>query len=347
MPTPPLTPLTSHLRRQKAKISDTWESRVRRDVHALERLGRAALIDHLPEFLDALADWIDGDDVAIRRMYDALVDGHALQRLGHHVELATITREYAILRTVILRELLEVPSLPEVREALIRFNEGMDHAVEEAVLRYTRARDESRERFVGILGHDLRNPLNAITMAAGMLEGQPAGAAITRSAARMARMIDDVIDFARVQLGGGIPIVPTNADLGAICAEALEELRAAHPKRTLTLVRDGDLRGAFDRDRVVQAMSNLIGNAIQHGNDPIEVRVFAESGGRVLVTEVRNRLRSGAAEPSRGLGLGLYIVEQIALAHGAVSSASVSDGDMTFAIRWPRSMQGDPRRDAC
>jgi signal transduction histidine kinase len=344
MSSPAATPVTTHLRRNKAEIADAWERAVRRDVVALERLDRAALIDHLPEFLDALADWIDGDTVAIRRMYDALADGHALQRLGHHVELGAITREYAILRSTTLSQLLAVDSGPGVREALIRFDEGMDHAIQEAVLRYTRARDDARERFVGILGHDLRNPLNAIAMAAGMLDDHPTGPVIARSAARMARMIDDVIDFARVQLGGGIPIVPTNADLGAICTEAADELRVAHPTRTIEVVREGDLRGAFDHDRVVQALSNVIGNAIAHGGDPIRVRVQPELDGRVLVTEVRNRLRSGASSASSGLGLGLYIVEQIALAHGARCHAFASEGDMTYTIRWPRSMQGDARR---
>jgi PAS domain S-box-containing protein len=220
--------------------------------------------------------------------------------------------------------------------------------------------EEARERFIAILGHDLRNPLGAIKMGVESLGDLPAPQAnvvarIARSAHRMEAMIRDVLDFARGRLGGGIPVAPTRCDLRSVCDEVVEEMRQAHPARAMSFDATGDLRGEWDPDRVEQVLSNLLGNAVTHGVGPIQVTIRDE--GDEVVTTVHNQglpipavLLPTLFEPFTrteqdgnkagspgGLGLGLYIASEIVRAHGGtISVSSAQDEGTTFAISWPR-----------
>jgi signal transduction histidine kinase len=352
-------PISTQLRNRRQAISDTWESRIRAELPKLRVFDGHALCDHLPELLEALARWVEGDFEEARPGLEALADGHAIQRLGYGVDLETLTREYALLRSTLVRECIELAIERSSAEHLARLDEALDIAILGAVRRYTSGRDQIRDRFIGILAHDLRNPLHAIAMATEHLletgNQPPAIHAISRSAGRMNRMIEDVILLAREHLGAGIPLVLTRTNLGDLCREALDELATAHPKRTLAIDASGDLRGHFDRDRVLQAMSNVIGNAIHHGADPIHVVVREAADRQSVITSVSNGgiapskedlatifdpFRSGQAQQpkTRGLGLGLYIVRAIARAHGALCEVETGTGDraFTFRIVWPR-----------
>ena len=115
------------------------------DLPELARLDTASLIDHLPEFVEGLSRWIDGDTVAARAAFSVLAEGHALQRLGYGVDLLTLIREYMLLRKTILRELMAVPAGEDARELMLRLNEGMDEAVFEAVRRFDKRQEALRE----------------------------------------------------------------------------------------------------------------------------------------------------------------------------------------------------------
>jgi signal transduction histidine kinase len=361
--------IADFLRNEQARIVERWEEEVRRDLPSLQDMSRPVLLDHLHEFLDGLAAWVEGSKDEAEIAFHALVEGHALQRLGYGVGLETLTREYSKLRIVLMRELFKITSTEEVRESLLRMHEGMDRAINDAMHRYASRREEVRERFITILGHDLRDPLSTVMISANMLAANPSlkseqrmiAARMSRACTRMQRMINDVLDFARGHLGGGIPASPTLSDMGEICRAAADEAIGANPQRTITVDITGELRGAFDRDRVHQAITNLISNAVHHSDSSIEIRAFEGDDGRAIFTEVtshgavipeevQRRLfdpfaHFDGAAPRRGLGLGLYIVQQIALAHGALCDVRSDESGTTFGIRWPRT-PGAGRRKA-
>ncbi len=216
----------------------------------------------------------------------------------------------------------------------------------EGASRKNQAEMQQKDRYLGILGHDLRNPLSAIIMSAELIEHRPEAAAararrIQRSAQRMGVMIRDLLDFARRTLAAGIPVTKEPADLAAICADVADELGVANPGREIDVRASGDMSGVWDGDRLQQAISNLVGNALEHGSGVVQVEATGTHD-RVTIT-VKNRGKEISPaelarlfEPFRkreqgqtGLGLGLFIVKAIAEAHGgsiAVES-QVSAGD--------------------
>jgi PAS domain S-box-containing protein len=226
--------------------------------------------------------------------------------------------------------------------------------------------EEARERFIGVLGHDLRTPLSAIRLCAESLERMEEpedrahlSAIIGRSVGRMNRMIADVLDFTRGRLGGGIPLSPVKGDFDGICRESVTELRAAFPDRTITYQASGDPAGTWDVDRIAQVVANLVANAVQHGVDPVRVTVRGEGDEVVLVVNNKNAgepipevllphlfepFRRGAADDHtrQGLGLGLYIVSEIVRAHDAsIAVTSTATDGTTFTSRWPRAKVGN------
>jgi signal transduction histidine kinase len=167
----------------------------------------------------------------------------------------------------------------------------------------------------------------------------------------MERLISDMMDFTRGQLGGGIPISRSHCNATELCRQAIDECQAAQPGHEVQMASAGtDFNGDWDCDRVLQAMSNLVSNSIKYSSwDPVKVAV-SDHGGSVVI-DVSNygapipaELQRNIFEPFRrgddshgGLGLGLYIVREIVRAHdGVVTVSSTSDGDTTFTVRLPR-----------
>jgi signal transduction histidine kinase len=363
-----VTRVAEEIRSSKQAIIDAWTASVLADLRDLTRLERGALIDHLPEVLDGLAAWVEGRTELADLAFSALADGHALQRLGFGIELAAVCIEYGHLRQVLLARLLELEGTTEVRRDLARLNAGLDRAVALSIRRYTERRDHLRERFISILGHDLSNPLAAVALATESLLGSQtlgdrerrAALTIERSSGRMQRLVRDVLDFARGHLGDGIPVAPALCDLNELCETAVAEARAAHPRRTIELATAGDLRAAVDPERFIQVLANLLANAVTHGEDPVRLEVRETEDRHAVITRVSNRgtpvprktlhqifepFVHASERPSPGLGLGLYIVSQIARSHGALIEVASSPDETSFTIRWPRSPLAEaPRR---
>jgi signal transduction histidine kinase len=177
---------------------------------------------------------------------------------------------------------------------------------------------------------------------------------ITTSVSQATRIIEQLIDFTRSRLGGGIPTYPTSFDMDEVCRQVIGETELTHPERPLRLDVRGDLTGVWDRNRLYQLIANLVGNAVQHGQPRSAIEVRIVGGDTEVVIEVANRgetipwaaqevifdafRRGRTAESNRhGLGLGLFIAQQIAASHGGSIAVTSSDSDGTiFRVRLPR-----------
>jgi two-component system sensor histidine kinase/response regulator len=218
------------------------------------------------------------------------------------------------------------------------------------------------EMLTAVLSHDLRSPLNAVLTSAVLIQRRSSeqqvvdtAARILSSGKRMSRMIEDMLDMARARLAGGIPLKREAADLGALVDRVVGEIQAAYPDRRIDVQKTGDLNGNWDGERLAQVVSNLLGNALQHGDagDAVKVDVSGTESEAVAITvensgtippDLLPRLfdpfrgaqrQTGRAE---GLGLGLYIVHQIVLAHGGSVDVISGGGDnrTRFNVRIPR-----------
>jgi two-component system, sensor histidine kinase and response regulator len=215
------------------------------------------------------------------------------------------------------------------------------------------------EMFVAVLGHDLRNPLSAMIFAGSILQRSADPATrnsadlIVQTGWRMNRMIADLLDLARARLAGGIAINVEEADLGIIATRIKSERQVTTPQRELRLSLSGNLRGHWDGDRLEQALSNLIGNAVEHGQPDTPVEIILDGNGAeriavritnvgvipddvvpTLFTPFRDGRYRGRGD---GLGLGLYIVKQIVDAHGGEVEARCEDGRTFFELVLPRA----------
>ncbi|MDC0710327.1 PAS domain-containing sensor histidine kinase [Stigmatella sp. ncwal1] len=223
-----------------------------------------------------------------------------------------------------------------------------------------------RERFIGMLGHDLGNPLAAIRLTSAALLARDTLPPETRrgleriegSAGRMARMVRQLVDLTRARMGGGIPLRPGEVALDEVCRQVIGELELASPGRSIHLEVRGNCRGFWDPERMAQVLSNLVANALQHSpaGTPIRVRleglevlqrIEVHNVGQPIPEELRPRLfepffragRGPAPQSGLGLGLGLYIVAQIIQAHGGgVEVSSTLEEGTRFIVLLPRSV---------
>lgn len=365
-------------------IVSNWEAFARTQLPAAEHMQPLALRDHAQQILDAIAKDLRtpqsrdaqsqkslGQAPVLFAAAETAAQTHAVLRAHSGFDIKQLAAEYRALRASVLRLWTDAYPRAEgtVLQDVIRFNEAIDQALGESIAHFTRRVDRSRNLLLGMLGHDMRSPLQTIVVTASHLAALNAGAEVSQAAARlinsgaqMRALLDDLLDFNRTRLGLGINVRPVPVDLERLFVDELDRIRAAHPGRDINLQVSGNCRGEWDPLRVQQMLANLTVNAINYGDAGTAVHVTLRGAETDVAFDVRN---SGAAidretlstifDPlTRGLaqaehdrsngslGLGLYIAQQIAKSHGGDISARSDSTETVFSVALPRQ-RNEPR----
>jgi signal transduction histidine kinase len=364
--------LSELIRTDTERIIREWEE-FAKTLNAGVGLPRWLLRVHASAILQSIAQTIEKPEVSVKEAtredspgpLEHVAAAHVNLRIESGFDLVQIISEYRTLRACVLRLWRESDPDGFARgaEEITRFTEAIDQAVAETVPVYEQREAQYRDRFLGILGHDLRNPLNSISLSATSLAGakelneQQLGAVsrILRSVRRLDHMVNDILDFARGRLGTPMAITVVGANLGTLVREIADEVQSANPGFSVVVDTNGDLSGDWDTERLKQLLSNLLLNAIQHGSGKT-VAVTAKSDKNLVLLEVRNEgppipkellgtifdpLVHGRSsdQDSRGLGLGLFIVKEIVSSHrGIITVTSSQDAGTIFSVRLPRDL---------
>jgi len=371
-------------------IVDEWEVFAKTLLPVAETMSSLALRDHCRDILLAAASDMQTRETESQRAAksqghapqgaetDTAATAHGALRHLSGFDLVQLFAEFRALRASVLalwgrRSAGLVPEVvtgsSEI-EQITRFNESIDQALAASVDSYSSAVTTSRDMFLAVLGHDLRGPLQAISMTGQLLlrpemsvtARHEAAMRIQRSSMTMSMLISDLLEFVRTRLGSGIPIAPTACDVGAVCSSALDVIRAGNPEQCFEEQLSGDLIISADTPRLHQALLNLLGNAVQHGDrdrrisliavgaeDGIEVRV-TNFGRPIPDSAIRTIFEPLVRAPDPGvelyeysmtsLGLGLFIVREIVAGHGGtVTVQSSVEAGTTFTIRLPRAYE--------
>ena len=357
-----------------------WESFAATRLPAAASMSPLALRDHARHILEAVV--LDLRSAQSREAQTAKSKGeaptpegapetaaqtHAILRAKSGFDINQLAAEYRALRASVLRLWFDACA-PDDRpmDDVIRFNEAIDQALAESIRFFDARVEQSRNLLLGMLGHDMRSPLQIILMTARHLAALNAGTEVSEAAtllinsgARVKGLLEDLVEFNRVKLGVGIHIAPTSVDLATLVADEVQQLRAAHPNRRLELKVTGDASGAFDGRRLQRLLDNLVVNAIKYGaqDAPVHVAVTGqESDVRLDVTnanaglaiepamldQIFDPLKRGREFENRdtadgSLGLGLYIAREIVKAHGGDIEARSDDRETVFSVRLPRA----------
>jgi signal transduction histidine kinase len=333
-----------------------WEAFARTLLPAAEGMDSLALRNHAEHILQAIAEDLRAAQSSEQQRQKSLglapvpmnasetaAQTHAVMRARSGFNIKQLAAEYRALRASVLR--LWGAKHPLTADAdfvdLIRFNEAIDQALAESVDFFSAKVDQSRNLMLGMLGHDMRSPLQAIQMTAKYLAALNAGEKVSQAAGRlitsggrMKTLLDDLLDFNKLQLGLGISIERAQTDLNVVVNDTVRELAAAYPDRQIRFqARDAKI-GAWDVSRMQQLLSNLIVNGLTHGASDTPVEVVLTGDEREIRIDVTNQ--GQAVDPAQlsrliqplkrgdelapgvesGLGLGLFIASEVAKRHG-------------------------------
>lgn len=373
--------LSKFIAKNIEEILIEWEKFAKTITPAAETMNSLTLRDHAKLILEAaardietnqtnqeqsdkskgLADNLAGEETA------AATHGALRQLAGF--DLNQLGSEYRALRASVIR--LWMAQITEFDDSefndIIRFNEAIDQALAESIASYSNAVEQSRQTFLAILGHDLRNPLSTIQISSQILLQSAAldaqhldvAARIKRSVSTMNRMIKDLLEFAGGQIGKKIPVKLEATNMGNICRESLDEVQAAYPQAAFNFEVSGNLDGCFDPTRFQQVLSNLLINAVKYSEQGTPVTLSARSESETIVIEVTNfgepippeslqvifnplvqlpAHSSKANHQSNSLGLGLFIAREIVEGHHGTITVSSSEANGTvFTVRLPQA----------
>ena len=370
--------LADFISRNIETILAHWEAFAATLMPAAAQMESARLRDHAEQILLAVAKDLRNSQTREAQREKSLgraplpIDAtetaaqtHALLRARAGFNINQLAAEYRALRASVLRLWMDdcEPQAPGLDD-VIRFNEAIDQALAESVSFFSAQVEQNRNLLLGMLGHDLRSPLQAIQVTASYLAALNAGERVSEAAARLIRsgsrmqaLLDDLTDFNRTRLGLGINVAPTTIDLAGVLADEIDELRAIYPDRQIELHASGNLQGVWDGHRLQQLLGNLILNALRYGaqdtpvraivaGDATQVRIDVINCGpaieRAALARIFDPLTRGAGNHGKpdkagSLGLGLYIASEIARAHHGVIEARSDETQTSFSVTLPRA----------
>ena len=374
--------LAEFIKENHAPIIADWESFARTLIPA-EGMTALSLRDHIASILDFIvADILSAQTKAeqIEKSHGEklpVVDWsaaqiHAALRHDDGFNLDQMVSEYRALRASVIklwREKQTETTSDDIAD-LVRFNESVDQELTESIAHYAKILDHSRGVFLGILSHDLRNPLGAILMSAQLslmigsdnLDERQKSllSQIVDSTNRATEIVAQLLDMTRTRIGTGIPIIRAPMDIGFVSKMLVDEIQAMHPDRTFVLNVSGDTSGEWDKPRIGQVFSNLLINAVQYSfekslitvtvlGEPNEVIVSVHNDGipipenkleKVFDSLSRGEVEASDTKASMNLGLGLYITKEIVASHeGTIIVASSEKEGTLFSVHFPKHAQ--------
>ena len=362
--------LAELIHENRDQLLKRWADRVQARL-APRKLSKPELMDRLPDFIDELVRALRGEGSPPVALVTEAAKEHGKQRFRTGFDIEAVVLEYGILRECVFELISEPDYSPTVPEFRL-LSKCLIDAIAAAVSEYAgqreeevRNRSEFEKQLLGIVSHDLRDPLNTIGLSAATLlrrsgidELYVKGLTrILSSAKRATRLIADLLDFTQVRVGGGISIRPKSFNFHDLTQQIVDEMSLSNPDRQIVFTQAGSGEGVWDQDRITQVLVNLLTNALQHSPSGTIVHVAARAanGAVSLVINNQGRLLSQEEIPSlfepfrRGsdapaepgsLGLGLFIAQQIVAAHrGSIEVASTEEDGTTVTVHFPRESQ--------
>jgi signal transduction histidine kinase len=377
--------LSEFLRIHAERILVAWDEFASTLPHSGKALDRKALRDHAGQILREIADDLDAPQTPAQQIAksrgegerdeatgDTAAETHADTRIVAGFSMEAMLTEYRALRATVLRLWSKEQGSragEDEMQQLTRFNEAIDQAIIESVARYTDQIHRTNNLFMGMLAHDIRNPLGTIRLSAELMTRtgkltEEAAHPIVDAAKRIQSMVELIMDFSRAQSDGLMPISARSAPLADIFENEMNEARLRHPGTPMALMGSaGDTRGEWDEERLGQLLSNLLENAVLYGTPhaPVTVVLSAEPNhiafsvhneGKAISASGREHIfdphKRGTDAESRkspnGLGLGLYMCREIVRAHnGTLAVRSIDSEGTTFLGRLPRHQPASAR----
>lgn len=370
--------LSDFIEKNIEPILQAWEDFARTIESSGAVLDREALRDHAHQMLEAIVIDLRTKQTRTEQIAkshglgpvnteETAAETHAVTRLMAGFSIDQMASEYRALRTSVLGQWMEEFKSGSTlnTDDMTRFHEAIDQALAESIASYSRAVEASRNLFLGILGHDLRTPLGAILLGADSLrrsaETSTRGIKISNqiytSVKRANQIVGDLLDLTRSQMGPGIPVKTVELDLSPLCKRIIDEIRVSHPEANVVFTANAPIVGRFDGARMEQVFSNIISNAVHHGEiqTPILVELVASegyavfsvnNGGEPIPKDVlpfifnpMGRFSQHSVTdppPIEGLGLGLFIASEIVASHkGSIDVISDREQGTTFIVKVP------------
>ena len=364
------------------EIVGEWEAFAATLTPAAQGLTTLALRDHIYALLSFIVSDIKSAQTGAeqkeksqgkkeRDSTPTAAETHTALRMDGGFDIDQMVSEYRALRASVIK--LWSVTNADMRQQdvleLTRFNEAIDQELAESVSHYTKKISYSKDLFVGILSHELRNPLNVISMSSQLMLNMEKMSdrqtmlanQILDSTKRITSIVDELLDLTRARFGSGITLTIEPMDMEFLARQLVDEMQMKFPMRKITLAVSGNLKGEWDKPRLGQVLVNLIGNAVQYSFKDSSVNVTLEGTKEEVLLSVQNKgvpippekietlfdslVRAVTdegdhPEASTNLGLGLYITKEIITAHGGkINVTSTEEEGTVFIVHFPRKVE--------